>query len=276
MRFSAILLAMGCLYYGQVFAAPAQPQFINSSIKQKPTDLTGLVRLRFLTTTDFAPFNYLNTQGQLNGYNIDLARALCRELKLENICQIEALPWNELQAALDKGEGEAIIAGLTPTKDNRTKYDFSRPYLKFPARFIALKTVSADMKINDSDWEKPVGLIANSKHADVFQKFFPDFKVQNFEDHEEMLKALQQQEIAAIFDDGLALAFMLEDEEGHNCCHFVGKAYYSPQLDNNQMTITVTHNNKRLTRAFDYALSNLEKKGALNEIYMRHFPVSFY
>ncbi|GAA0593866.1 transporter substrate-binding domain-containing protein [Paenochrobactrum glaciei] len=276
MRIFAMFLVISSTFFGQAFAAPAQPQFINNPIKQKPTDLTGLTRLRFLTTTDFTPFNSMNAQGQLTGYNIDLARALCRELKLENICQIEALPWNELQKALDKGDGEAIIAGLVPSADNRQTYSFSRPYLKFPARFIALNAVKSDTKITKNAFEKPVGILADSKHAKVFAQYFPDIKTENFDDREAMLKALQAQDIAAIFDDGLALSFMLENSDSNQCCHFIAEPYYAPQLADNQMTIAVSANNQRLTRAFNYALAALEKKGALNEIYMRHFPIGFH
>ena len=276
MRSFVILFAIFFIYQTEAYSAPAQPQFINNPIKQKPTDLTGLTRLRFLTTTDFAPFNYINTQGQLTGYNIDLARALCRELKLDNICQIEALPWDELQKALDKGEGEAIIAGLTPSKNNRQTYSFSRPYLKFPARFIALNAVRSDTKITKNAFEKPVGILTNSKHAKVFAQYFPDIKTEGFDDREAMLKALQAQDIAAIFDDGLALSFMLENNDSNLCCHFIAEPYYAPQLADNQMTIAVSANNQRLTRAFNYALAALEKKGALNEIYMRHFPIAFH
>lgn len=276
MRFLTILLVVIGFYPGQALAAPVQAQFISSSSKQKPADLTGLTRLRFLTTTDFAPFNYINAEGQLSGYNIDLARALCSELKLDNICQIEALPWNELQPALIKGEGEAIIAGLIPSIDNRKNYSFSKSYLKLPARFIALKSVQSDKRITKTSFDKPVGVLADSKHADIFAKYFPEIKSKSFDERTTMLKALQAQDIAAIFDDGLTLSSILDEEDGYDCCHFIGEPYYPPQLTNNKMTITVTRNNQRLTRAFDYALSVLEKKGILNEIYMRHFPISFY
>ncbi|MGU3574481.1 transporter substrate-binding domain-containing protein [Brucellaceae bacterium C25G] len=276
MRFITKALICIASFNSPCLTTNAQAQFINSAPPQQSADLTGLTRLRFLTTTDFFPFNYTNQDGQLNGYNVDLARALCRELKLENICQIEALPWSELQSALDKGEGEAIIAGLTPNQATRKKYKFSRPYLRFPARFIALNETNSDIKLDKNTFSKPVGLLKNSKHAEVFASYFPDIKTENFDDRERMMTALREKDIAAIFDDGLALSFLLETSEGHACCHFIGAPYYAPQLLNNQMTIAVGNHNLRLNQAFDNALAALEKKGALKEIYLRHFPVSFY
>ncbi len=81
-------------------------------------DLSALPRLRFLTTTDFPPFNFLDGAGRLSGFHVDLARAICAELGIADKCQIQALPWGELDDALQKGEGEAIIAGIAATPEN--------------------------------------------------------------------------------------------------------------------------------------------------------------
>src|SRR5690606_15985452 len=94
----------------------------------------GMARLRFLTTIDFPPFNYLDDQGRLAGFHIELAAAICDELSLAGRCQIQALPWEELEPALQQGEGEAILAGLALSEQRRASLAFTRPYLKFPAR----------------------------------------------------------------------------------------------------------------------------------------------
>jgi polar amino acid transport system substrate-binding protein len=87
-------------------------------------DLSALPRMRFLTTTDFPPFNFIDRKKRLSGFHIDLARAICDELGVLNRCQIQALPWDELQPAMAKGEGDAIIAGLSITPENRNNFVF--------------------------------------------------------------------------------------------------------------------------------------------------------
>lgn len=279
MRLLTALIVMTSLYNGQAISQESQslqPQFSTSQTRLDPGDLTGITRLLFLTTTDFPPFNYINDQGELSGYNIDLVRALCFELKLQNICQIEALPWNELQSALNKGEGDALIGGLIPSIENRELYSFSQPYLRLPARFIALKSVNPNIALTKNDLQKPVGTLLNSKHAQIFRAYFPNLDMKGFDDRSSMMKALEANEISAIFDDALSLSFLLENNDNHACCHFIGEPYYPPQLTANQLSIAVHQNNKRLTRAFNYALSELERKGTINEIYLRHFPLGFY
>ena len=82
-----------------------QERFIKPNVKDLP-------RLRFLTTTDFPPFSYIDKEKRLTGFHIDLARAICAELEVLPVCQIQALPFAELQQQLDESRGEAIIAGM--------------------------------------------------------------------------------------------------------------------------------------------------------------------
>lgn len=122
------------------------PKFFDSQEHFERVDLSGVSRLRFLTTSDFFPFNYEDANGDLAGYNVDLARALCAELRLENVCFIEAAPWESLPARLAQGDADALLAGLAPTGQNRRFLQFSRAYMRFPARFIGLagSAIAAD------------------------------------------------------------------------------------------------------------------------------------
>ena len=74
-------------------------------------DLSGIVRLRFLTTVDFPPFNFIDQTGKLAGFHVDLVREICRELALTEKCQIQAVTFPELETALTDGNGEAVAAG---------------------------------------------------------------------------------------------------------------------------------------------------------------------
>ncbi len=99
-------------------------------------DISGMLRLRFLTTTDFPPFNFIDQADRLSGFHVDLARALCEELAMQTRCQIQALPYEQLADALDAGQGEAVLAGVAVTTELRERFRFTRPYLLLPARFL--------------------------------------------------------------------------------------------------------------------------------------------
>ena len=100
----AIAMSLAALLGPARAAEPQVPVLWDSKERLPKPDLSTLPRLRFLTTTDFPPFNFIDKSGRLSGFHIDLARAICAELGIAEKCQIQALPWSELGDALNKGE----------------------------------------------------------------------------------------------------------------------------------------------------------------------------
>jgi polar amino acid transport system substrate-binding protein len=238
--------------------------------------IAELPRLRFLTTVDFPPFNSLDANNQLTGFHVDLARDICRQLSLDAVCQIQALPWDELVPALENGDGEAIIAGLAPTAELRERLAFSRPYLKFPARFVAARAASLPEPLHRSIAGKRVGVVAGSAHEALLRAQFADAVPVPFSRADWMLRDLKAGRIDAAFSDGMRIANWLAGDEPENCCAFVGGPYLAPDYLGQGLTIAVTRENSDLATAFDSALREIDASGRFAELYLRYFPVSFF
>jgi len=252
------------------------PSFFNEKERLALPALSGLNRLRFVTTLDFPPFNTVNDAGQLSGYNVDLARALCSQMRLSDICQIEAVPWRELEAKLESGEAEAVIAGIGISETTREKFLFTRPYMRLPARFITKKanTFSDQPAIVTKD--KNVGVVTNTAHEQLLKAYFPSAIAKTYADRTSLLNGLKADEVAAVFDDGMALSFWLESDEANNCCSFTDGPYLAPQFLGQGMSIAVAPKDTALASAFNNALQSLQQQGKLTELYLRYFPNSFY
>lgn len=256
--------------------APKAPHFFNEKERLALPSVKGLNRLRFVTTLDFPPFNALNEAGQLSGYNIDLAKALCAQLGLSDICQIEAVPWSELNAKLETGEAEAIIAGLSANQTNREKFLFTRPYMRLPARFVTLKTKSFSDDAAVATKGKTIGILANTAHEQLLRAYFPNAVAKTYPDRDGMMSGLKNDEVAAVFDDGMTLSFWLESTESNDCCTFSGGPYLAPQYLGSGLSIAVGQKDAALASAFNNALQSLQQQGKLTELYLRYFPNSFY
>ncbi|RWK52361.1 MAG: transporter substrate-binding domain-containing protein [Mesorhizobium sp.] len=257
-------------------AEPQVPVLWDAKERLPKPDLSALPRLRFLTTTDFPPFNFLDGAGRLSGFHVDLARAICAELDIAEKCQIQALPWAELEAALQKGEGEAIIAGIAATPESRSKYAFSRSYLQFPARFIMPKAKALTEPIFDRLRGKRVGVIAGSAHERMLRDYFGTVQVVPFAQLEELYDGLKIGKVDAGFGDGMRFAFWLGSSNAAACCRFAGGPYLAPEYLGSGMAIATRANDPALAAAFDYALQQISVKGTFAEFYLRYFPVSFF
>ncbi|AWC25557.1 ABC transporter arginine-binding protein 1 precursor [Aminobacter sp. MSH1] len=257
-------------------AEPQVPVLWDSKERLQKPDLSTLPRLRFLTTTDFPPFNFIDKSGRLSGFHIDLARAVCAELGIAEKCQIQALPWAELDGALNSGEGEAIIAGVPATATTREKYAFSRPYLQFPARFIMRKAQAVSEPLVDKLQGKRVGVLAGSAHERVLRDYFGSVKVVTYTKPDWLNADLKDGKLDAVFGDGMRLSFWLAGTDAAGCCRFAGGPYLAPEYLGTGLAIAAKPDNAALATAFDYALHEISAKGTFAELYLRYFPVSFF
>lgn len=259
-----------------VVQEPIVPNYFDPKERLVLPDISGFPRIRFLTTTDFPPFDFLDQTGKLAGFQVDLARAICDELKVVDKCQIQALPWSELEPALSKGEGEAIIAGLAVTAQNREKYAFTRSYLQFPARFVRNRAVRIDMDAPHALDGKAVGVVKGSAHEAMLKAFFPKVRVKEFASDTEMLAALKAKTPGVAFGDGMQLSFWLSSKPAGDCCAFLGGPYLSEHFLGHGLAIAVAKKNAVLAQAFDHALLALTRDGRFADLYRRYFPNGMY
>ena len=106
-------------------AAPAQagvvlPGFWDPRRRPERPDLSRIQSIRFLTDVDYPPFNYVGPDGNPAGFNVDLARLICEEIKVS--CTIQARSFNTLLDALNDNRGDAVIASIAPTAEASTVY----------------------------------------------------------------------------------------------------------------------------------------------------------
>lgn len=272
---AAILAALSPAWTAHA-AEPQVPVLWDAKERLPKPDLSSLQRLRFLTTTDFPPFNFLDHDGRLSGFHVDLARAICARLGIADRCQIQALPWPELEPALARDEGEAILAGVSVTADTRAKYAFSRAYLQFSARFIMSKASIVMEPLVEKLKGKRIGVVGGSAHERMLRDYFNNVQVIAFAKPEDLYAALKKGEIDAGFGDGMRFSFWLAGADAGDCCRFAGGPYLAPEYLGTGLAIAARSDDPALAAAFDYALQEISRDGTFAELYLRYFPVTFY
>jgi polar amino acid transport system substrate-binding protein len=276
--FLPIALALVGLFPLPVTAQMAadMPVLMDPGERLARPDLTGLPRLRVLTTVDFPPFSFVDQTGRLSGFHVDLVREICAELSIEAKCQIQAMPFADIETALQDGTGEAAVAGIAVTAALRERFSFSRPYLTIPARFAVARRMEASGKAAEALADRPVGVVAGTAHDAMLHVFFPRLKRTAFDNQDEMLAALKQNTVDAVFSDGLRLPFWIASADAEGCCRLFDGPYVSQRFLGEGLTIMTRKEAGPLPSAMDYALNQLIRKGRLQEIYLRYFPNGFY
>lgn len=261
------------LLLGLVAPALAQPlpYHADPDAREVLPSASAVPAIRFLTTADFPPFNFRDGNGELIGFNIDLARRICSEVNVA--CTIQAWPWDQAADALADRQGDALIAGLAMSPETGARFDFSQTYLALPGRFVTRASDIEGFRL-DNLQGKTVAVRAGSAHAAFLTRYLPQVEQRAFPTELAALDALKTGTVSAFFGDAMRAGFWINDNLA--CCGFAGEAYFRPDLFGEGLAVAVPAGQDSIRHAIDWALIRLKENGALDELYLRWFPIGFY
>ena len=237
-------------------------------------DWSWLEQLRFVTTSDFPPFNYYDEDGVLTGLNVDLARSICRVLSVN--CQVSELEWDDLAETVNDGAADAEIAAVAITPDSLERLDFTDIYLQIPARFTARSDTDITGITADVLSGRTVGAARDTAHHAYLKTFFPGAELSLFDSVDDARAALRTGSIELVFADGLSTVFWVNGAGSRGCCKLVDGGFMEPRYFGQGLAIGVKRGNDRLVRVLNYALARLRASGRLEELMLRYFPLSLY
>ena len=259
---------------GAAFSSVFIPSLFDPRNRPVAPDLKQLKPIRFLTADDYPPFEFIGADGNLSGYNIDVARALCDELKLT--CTIQPRRWDNLLDALEAKEGDAIIASLRETAATRQHARFSAPYYLTPARFIALTGAKNFDARPEGLREATLGVVAGSAHEAFLRAFFSRATIRTFPDREQLMAALRDKQIELAFGDAISLAIWMNERKAQECCAFQGGSFLEPAFFGEGVGVAVRPDDDSLRLALNWALQRLDERGVMAELYLKYFPIGIY
>ena len=248
------------------------PGFWDPRRRPDRPDLSRLTVIRFLTETDYPPFNFTGPDGNPAGFNVDLARLICEEIKVA--CTIQMRRFETLVDAINGNRGDAIIASLAATPQLRAKLDFSDPYYRSPARFVSRRdAVMTEVRPEYLEGKK-VGAITGSSHEAYLKALFTDAQLVAFPNDEALRLALRRGEVDFIFGDAISLAFWINGTDSGDCCAFSGGPFIESRYFGEGVSIGVKRGNDVLRQALNWAMFRLWEKGRYTDLWLRYFSVS--
>ena len=229
------------------------------------------VAIRFLTDSDYPPFNYYDEDNVLTGFNVDVARAVC--LELAAACDIQVRPWPELLPALRRGEADAVIASHAVNAGALKMVDFTDRYYHTPARFAGKRNTGRLDATPEGLEGKKIAVTKGTAHEAYLRTFFRDSSIRAFDTPELARDALIGGVTDLLFDDGIALAFWLNGTASKACCEFKGGPFGEPKYFGDGVAIAVNREDPQLKGLINAALRRLRESGRYEELVLRYFPL---
>ena len=118
--------------------APIAAAALGAVLALGPAEAKDWTKITIATEGAYEPWNFVQPDGKLAGFEIDLAHDLCSKMKVE--CTIVQNDWDGMIPALNAGKFDAIMAGMSITAKRQQVIDFSRSYAAGPSGFLVPKS----------------------------------------------------------------------------------------------------------------------------------------
>lgn len=224
----------------------------------------------------YHPFNIIDENGRFQGFEVDIARALCAEMKVR--CEFMQEKWDDMIPALLANRYDAIIASMSITEDRKQKVAFSIPYYRTPAVFVARKAANLRDTGPTAMKGRLVAAQIGTIHADILRNVYEPAgaRVKLYSSQQEAQFDLARGRLDALVADKLGIFAWLEKTEQGQCCAPAGNELTDISLIGEGVGIAVRKEDDELREMFDHAIETIVSNGTYKEINDKYFPFSVY
>ncbi|KAF0864182.1 transporter substrate-binding domain-containing protein [Pseudomonas sp. LD120] len=226
--------------------------------------------LKIATEGAYPPFNYVDSSNQLHGFDVDIANALCEQMKVE--CTIVAQDWEGIIPALLAKKYDAVVASMIATDERKKKIAFTNHYYRTPLSVAVAK--DSDISDAQTDFKgRSVGAQASSTQAIYAEdhygpagadvKFYPTLDEANSD--------LAAGRVDGVIADKFPLLAWAESA-GKDCCKIIGDVNGTTA----DASIAVRQEDNALRERLNQALDAIVANGTYQKISSRYFAFDIY
>lgn len=240
-----LVLALGLAGCGQKAAAPSAPKVLKIGAEMT-----------------FPPFEFQDEGNkEYVGFDMDLARAIAKQMGAE--AQIQNIGFDGLIPALEAGNIDIIVSGMSITEERKAKVGFSKPYYK-SGLSIVVKNENTTIKSFKDLEGKNIAVQIGTTGAEEARKI-KDAKVREYNSNSEAYMELKAGGVDAVVND-LPVNEYYMAKSGDKSAKIVGDI-----LNAEEYGMAVTKKNTELAEKVNKALDELKQNGEYEKIYMKWF-----
>lgn len=221
----------------------------------------------------YPPFNYLDSNGEVKGFEIDLGNAMCKRLGVK--CEWFVQDWDGLIPGLLAKKYDAIIASLYITDERKKKIAFSDRYYKVPSRFVVAK--DSDIKISAQGLrDKVVGVQRATAMERFMRDEMPNVELRVYGTTDEVFLDLASGRVDAILvDTVIASKTFLSKPEGQKF-EMRGPEFSGTKWFGYGSGVAVRKEDAYIADAFSKVIHDMRKDGSYQKISDKWFGFDVY
>ena len=219
--------------------------------------------IRFATEASYPPFEFIDGGNKIQGFDVDLANALCKEMQAE--CTFTNQAFDSLIPSLKFKRFDAVMAGMDITPEREKQVLFTKPYYDNSALFIAQKGKIADVAALKG---KKVGVQNGTTHQKYLTDKHPEITTVPYDSYQNAILDLKNGRVDAVFGDTAVVNEWLKQNDALAA---VGAKVTDKDYFGTGLGIAVRQKNTELQGKFNAALDKIKQDGTYETIYKKWF-----
>jgi len=228
-------------------------------------------KLTIATEGAYPPFNSVDSNNNLIGFDVDISNALCEKMGVE--CEIIAQAWDGIIPGLIAGKYDAIIASMVPTEERSEMVDFTERY--YTTRLAV--AVGKDSDLVDVSPQsmagKTIGAQSGTSQANYVEEYYEPAGaiVKFYPTADEAHIDMENGRLDGVVHDKFPLLFWLESD-GSACCKLLGEIAGTED----PTSIAIRKNMPELKEKFNKAIEAIRADGTYEKIAKKYFKDDIY
>lgn len=222
----------------------------------------------------YPPFSSVNADGKLEGFDIDIANALCEKIGAE--CSMVTQDWDGIIPALLARKYDAIIASMSITEERKQKVAFTGKYYNTPAKFARKKGSGIEIS-KDGMKGKTVGVQRATTHDNfITGKFGKAVEIKRYATQDEAYLDALAGRVDLLLADSVAMddGFLTTDKGME--WEFVGPSYSDPKYFGEGAGIAIRKKDEDLVALFNKAIAEIRADGTYEKINAKYFEFDVF
>jgi len=228
--------------------------------------------ITFATEAAYPPFNFRASDGSIAGFEIELGQALCK--KMNRTCTFVAQNWDGMIPGLLVKKFDGIFASMTITEERKKQIDFTDPYYRTAASFVAPDATKIDFADKALGGLK-IGTIPGVAEC-YLEKTYPAASIQVYQNAEDMFLDVSAGRLDAVFSDRIQLDYGLLKTERGKGFSFHGDPVSEPGCFGAGIGIGLRKQDTELRQALNKAIKEVRDDGTYKAINDKYFSYDIY